>query len=113
MGLMDKIFDRDDENEKKRKAAAAPSSAPRGDAPRADFSDVSGASSTTAPAAGAASSASRRSYTVAAGDSLSRIAQREYGDASKWRAIYEANRDSIKDPDLIHPGQVLTLPANP
>ena len=35
-----------------------------------------------------------------------------YGDADKWHAIYEANRDKIKDPDLIHPGQVLTLPSN-
>lgn len=113
MGLMDKIFDRDDENEKKRKDAATPaSSTPRSDTPRADFSDVSGASSTTAPASGSAAGA-RRTYTVATGDSLSKIAQREYGDASKWHAIYEANRDKIKDPDLIHPGQVLTLPPNP
>ena len=109
MGLMDKIFDRDDD--RKRNTPAAPSSAPRADTVKADFSDVSGASSTTAPEAGAASTATR-SYTVVSGDSLSKIAKREYGDASKWHAIYEANRDTIKDPDLIHPGQVLTLPAN-
>ena len=42
--------------------------------------------------------------------SLSKIAQREYGSASKWPAIFEANRDKIKNSDLIHPGQVLTLP---
>jgi nucleoid-associated protein YgaU len=47
---------------------------------------------------------------VQAGDSLSKIAKRELGDANKWHAIYEANRDTIKNPDLIHPGQVLTLP---
>jgi nucleoid-associated protein YgaU len=43
---------------------------------------------------------------------LSKIAQREYSAASKWHAIYEANRGQIKDPDLIYPGPVLTLPDN-
>ena len=76
---------------------------------RADFSDVeSGGSSTTSPRA--TGGAAGRSYTVVAGDSLSKIAQREYGSAGKWPAIFEANRDKIKDPNLIHPGQVLTLP---
>ncbi|MDQ3698322.1 MAG: LysM peptidoglycan-binding domain-containing protein [Gemmatimonadota bacterium] len=68
-----------------------------------------GGSSTTAPAG---RTERERSYTVVAGDSLSKIAKREYGDAGKWPAIYAANRDKIKDPDLIHPGQVLTLPPN-
>jgi nucleoid-associated protein YgaU len=80
------------------------------DARRADFSDVQGGSSSTAPPARPLEQA--RSYTVAAGDSLSKIAKREYGDANKWPAIFEANRDKIKDPDRIHPGQVLTLPPN-
>jgi nucleoid-associated protein YgaU len=47
---------------------------------------------------------------VKEGDSLSRIAKRELGDENKWHAIYDANRDKIKNPDLIHPGQVLSLP---
>lgn len=102
MGLLDNIFDKDDKDEK-----AKPTAAPKASAPRADFSDVHGASETTASADASAS----RSYTVAAGDSLSKIAQRELGDASRWRAIYDANRDTIKDPDLIHPGQVLKMPA--
>ena len=51
-----------------------------------------------------------QSYTVVKGDSLSKIAQRVYGKASLWNEIYEANRDHIKDPDLIYPGQVLRLP---
>ena len=50
--------------------------------------------------------------TVKAGDSLSKIAKRELGDGNKWKAIYDANKDKIKDPDLIHPGQVLTIPPN-
>ena len=103
MGLLDNIFDKDDKDAKAKPASPA-------SAPRADFSDVSGASETTASASPSASAS--RSYTVVAGDSLSKIAQRELGDASRWRAIYDANRDTIKDPDLIHPGQVLKMPAN-
>jgi nucleoid-associated protein YgaU len=49
--------------------------------------------------------------TVKAGDSLSKIAKRVYGDAQQWRKIYESNRAVIGDnPDLIHPGQALKLP---
>lgn len=51
-----------------------------------------------------------QSYTVEKGDSLSKIAKRVYGKASYWRHIFEANKDHIKDPDLIYPGQVLRLP---
>ena len=70
-----------------------------------DFSDVQGGSSSTAPAAA-------KTVTVKEGDSLSKIAKRELGDANKWHAIYDLNKDKIKNPDLIHPGQVLTLPSN-
>jgi nucleoid-associated protein YgaU len=120
MGIMDKIFDKDDDREKgekeRKKADFSDVGAGAGGgagsaAKRADFSDVTGASSTTAPAT-PAGEREVRTYTVKSGDSLSRIAQREYGDASKWHAIFDANRDKIKDPDLIHPGQVLTLPPN-
>lgn len=74
-----------------------------------DFSDVRSGSSSTAPSSIPASG-SRRTYTVVAGDSLSKIAKRTYGDANRWRVIYELNKDIIKNPDLIYPGQVLTLP---
>jgi nucleoid-associated protein YgaU len=47
---------------------------------------------------------------VVSGDSLSKIAKNIYGDANKWRKIYEANTDIIKDPDKIRPGQVLKIP---
>jgi nucleoid-associated protein YgaU len=49
-------------------------------------------------------------YTVRRGDSLSLIARAKYGDAMRWPTIYEANRDQIKDPNLIYPGQVLRIP---
>ncbi|MEJ2502780.1 MAG: LysM peptidoglycan-binding domain-containing protein [Gemmatimonadota bacterium] len=39
------------------------------------------------------------------------MAKREYGDAGEWRRIYDANRDQIDNPDLIHPGQELKIPA--
>jgi len=71
-----------------------------------DFSDVTGGSSSTAPQA----PGSARTYTVVAGDSLSKIAKKLYGDANKWRQIYEANRDLIKNPDLIKPGQTFKIP---
>ena len=54
--------------------------------------------------------AAPRTYEVVKGDSLSKIAKRVYGDASKWRQIFEANTDKLKDPDKIYPGQVLTIP---
>jgi nucleoid-associated protein YgaU len=86
----------------------------KADKPRADFSNVqSGSSSTSAepPAAvPVATSGSEQSYTVVAGDSLSKIAKRFYGDANKWPRIHEANRDQIANPDLIHPGQKLRIP---
>jgi nucleoid-associated protein YgaU len=75
---------------------------------KADFSDVEGGSSSTAPTSKPVEA--ERTITVKAGDSLSKIAKRELGDASKWHAIYEANKDRIKNPDLIYPGDVLTLP---
>jgi nucleoid-associated protein YgaU len=75
---------------------------------KADFSDVQGGSSSTAPSS--QPTEVERTITVQAGDSLSKIAKRELGDANKWHAIYEANKDRIKNPDLIHPGDVLKLP---
>ena len=86
----------------------------KGRAPKADFSDVQSGSSSTAPDAPVSSTpeaeSTVRTYTVVSGDSLSKIAKREYGDAQQWRRIYEANRHIIKDPDLIYPGQELTIP---
>ncbi len=49
-------------------------------------------------------------YTVVKGDSLWTIAQKELGSGYKWREIYEANKDTVKDPNLIYVGQTLTIP---
>ena len=109
MGILDKIFDNDDDRDKEKK--------------KADFSNVSGGGSSTAPradqttaggtmGAGMAPNVTdrERTYTVVSGDTLSKIAQREYGDASQWKLIYEANKDTIKNPDLIYPGQTFKIP---
>jgi len=74
--------------------AAAPASEPQADG---DSSPVGSADTDTY-------------YVVAKGDTLSSIASGQYGDAQQWGRIYEANRDLIKDPELIYPGQRLRLP---
>jgi nucleoid-associated protein YgaU len=49
-------------------------------------------------------------YTVKSGDSLSKIAKAQYGDAMKYPVIFEANKPMLTDPDKIYPGQVLRIP---
>jgi nucleoid-associated protein YgaU len=51
-----------------------------------------------------------RYYTVAKGDTLSKIAKQHYGDANKYPQIFEANKPMLKHPDKIYPGQVLRIP---
>jgi nucleoid-associated protein YgaU len=65
-----------------------------------DFSDVQSGAESTA----------ERIYVVKSGDSLSKIAKQEYGDANAYMVIFEANRDILKDPNMIHPGQKLKIP---
>jgi nucleoid-associated protein YgaU len=65
-----------------------------------DFSNVKSGSSSTAT----------KTYVVVSGDSLSKIAKREYGSAKEWKRIFEANKEILKDPDKIYPGQELKIP---
>lgn len=65
-----------------------------------DFSNVKSGSSSTAT----------KIYEVVSGDSLSKIAKREYGNAKEWNRIFEANKDILKDPNKIYPGQKLKIP---
>ena len=44
------------------------------------------------------------------GDNLSKIAKKFYGDANQYNKIFEANREVIKDPNLIYPGQKIRIP---
>jgi nucleoid-associated protein YgaU len=51
-------------------------------------------------------------YKVQENDTLQRISQKFYGTMHKWNKIYEANKDRLKGPDKIKPGQVLKIPAD-
>ncbi|HEU4621838.1 MAG TPA: peptidoglycan-binding protein LysM [Burkholderiaceae bacterium] len=48
-------------------------------------------------------------YTVAKGDTLSKIAKQFYGDPNKYTRIFEANKPMLSDPDKIYPGQTLRI----
>ena len=52
-----------------------------------------------------------RYHDVVRGDTLSAIAKKYYGDASKYPVIFEANKPMLKDPNKIYPGQKLRIPA--
>jgi nucleoid-associated protein YgaU len=97
------------------------------DKPKADFSNVSGGVKSTAPEAPKADFGNVKSgvtstarmvapafeeYIVVKGDSLSKIAKKFYGNANRWREIHEANKDSVKNPDLIRVGQVIRIPTD-
>ena len=100
MGFFDKLGKRDD------------------DKPKADFSNVQSGSSTTAaepasslpPLTPTGTTGQSQTYVVVSGDSLSKIAKHFYGDANKYPKIFEANREVIKDANLIFPGQKIRIP---
>lgn len=52
-----------------------------------------------------------QTYTVLKDDTLQKIAKKFYGSFGKWYRIYEANKEVIKDPNLVKPGTVITIPA--
>ena len=79
-----------------------------GGAGKPDFSNVQGGSDTVPDTGGGGGG---QTYTVEKGDTLSAISKRVYGKASHWKQIYEANRDTIENPDLIYPGQTIKIPA--
>ena len=84
------------------------------DPDKPDFSDVVSGSSSTAPSPSKAAAGgdvpTARMYIVQGGDSLSKIAKKFYGDANAWKRIFEANRDVVKNPDVIQPGWKLQIP---
>jgi len=51
-------------------------------------------------------------YEIVSGDTLSAVAQKYYGKASAYMRIFEANREVIKDPDKIYPGQKIRIPLD-
>lgn len=67
-------------------------------------------SASTTPSTPAQTGKGPGQYTVQSGDTLSGIAAYAYGNGNAWWGIYRANTDKIYNPDLIFPGQVLTIP---
>lgn len=66
---------------------------------------------TKRPAENSPAPSTNKTYTVVKGDCLWNIAKKFYGNGSKYTVIYDANKSKIKNPNLIYPGQVLTIPA--
>ncbi len=64
----------------------------------------------SAAAGASAAGTPGRTYTVKAGDTLSKIARDHLGNANAYMEIFNANTDQLSDPDKIKPGQVLKLP---
>ena len=65
---------------------------------------------TVVEASAVAVGTSGKTYTVKAGDTLSKIARQYLGDVHAYMKIFNANKDQLTDPDKIMPGQVLKLP---
>ncbi|MFV0493916.1 LysM peptidoglycan-binding domain-containing protein [Mycobacterium sp.] len=76
--------------------------------PNADGDAKTGAGSVDSAVSGDPSEPAAQTYTVVSGDTLFAIAERFYGDGNKYQAIADAS--GIPNPDLIDPGQVLTIP---
>jgi nucleoid-associated protein YgaU len=76
----------------------------------ADIQATNKATAGQAPAAKPAGS-KEMTYTVKPGDTLSKIAKEHLGNANAYMDIFNANKDQLKDPDKIKPGQVLKIPA--
>ena len=90
--------------------ASAPSAATTGGVAFGGAPQASAASAIPSSAAPAAAPATR-THTVQRGDTLSAIAKKYYGNANAYTKIFEANKNILKDPDHIYPGQVLTIPG--
>jgi nucleoid-associated protein YgaU len=61
--------------------------------------------------AGTATATGEKTYRVKPGDTLSKIAKEQLGDANAYTKIFNANKDQLTDPDKIKPGQVLKIPG--
>ena len=72
--------------------------------------DVSVDQFRAAAAAAGGGQSQGETYTVKAGDNLSRISKQYYGDANEYMRIFYANRDKLHDPDKIQVGQQLIIP---
>jgi LysM repeat protein len=85
------------------------------DAKYADLAAEIAVNPSPAPTGGAQaaqpSAVQTKTYTVQAGDTLSKIAKQFYGNGNEYMRIFEANKDQLKDPNMIKVGQVLKIPS--
>lgn len=79
--------------------------------PPAPEGDAAAGASTTEDSAGTVAGGPQTDYTVQSGDTLMKIAFETYGDVYKWKAILEANKDKISDPNSLKKGDTLKLDA--
>ena len=93
-------------------AASVPAdtSAPAGSSTPTAPSDTAAADNGTAQPADAPGSAAVKVVTAQPGNTLWAIARESYGEGLLFVRLFEANRDRIRDPDLIYPGQIFTIP---
>ncbi len=82
--------------------------------PNADdiTADISVDSSRAMGAAAGGGQGGGQTYEVKSGDNLSKISKQFYGDSSEYMRIFYANRDKLKDPDMIQVGQQLAIPPD-
>ena len=99
-------------------AAPAPSAAAASDNTQGPSSQVvlpvvgdTAASPSPAPAADNGGNMQAQTYTVQKDDTLQKISKKIFGSYGKWYKIYEANKDKIKNPNILKPGTVLTIPS--
>jgi LysM repeat protein len=72
--------------------------------------DIQAPAAAAAAAAAGGSTVAARTYTVQAGDNLSKISKHFYGDPNQYMKIVNANKDQLPDPDKIKPGMELNIP---
>lgn len=92
-----------------KQGAAAVAAQTANVAPASETSSVETGEGTTLPAAEVASGAGQQ-YTVGKNDTLQKISKKFYGTTKNWTKIYNANKNTLKGPDKVYPGQVLNIP---
>ena len=88
----------------------ARTAAPKAAVPKASAPKVAAPKAATAPRHVAAVALSGKTYTIQSGDTLSKVAE-QLNIAGGWQLLADANANTISNPDLVFPGQVLQLPA--
>ena len=74
------------------------------------IADIQAPAAAAAAAGAGGNTTAARTYTVQAGDSLSKISKHFYGDPNQYMKIVDANKDQLPDPDKIKPGMQLNIP---